>query len=72
LQTFDNILLLSVELFTQIDDVKMQTQICGQFAYYQEMILRKGSDFAERFHPQLETMISLALNRLRYPDWYDL
>jgi hypothetical protein len=37
------------------------------------MILRKGEDsFAERFHPQLETMVSLALKRMRYPEWFDL
>lgn len=74
LETFDHILMLSVDLFSKIDDVKMQTLICGQFSQYQEMILRKGDSgqFAERFLPQLETMTMLALKRLRYPEWFDL
>jgi hypothetical protein len=70
LSVFDQILMISVELFAKVDNVKMQTLIVGQFQSYQEMILRLMN--TDRFNPQLETMIGLALQRIRYPDWFEV
>lgn len=44
---FDRILDLSMNLF-QLDDMKMQSIICEQFAQYQELIIRMKTD---RFNP---------------------
>ena len=65
---FDKILDLSMNLF-QLDDMKMQSIICDQFVSYSEMIIRMKTD---RFNPQIEAMIGLSINKLRYPDWYSI
>jgi hypothetical protein len=68
LEVFDKILQLSMNLF-QIDDMKMKSIICGQFTSYQELLFRMNTD---RFNPQFEMMISLSIQHLKYPEWFDI
>ena len=65
---FDRILDLSMNLF-QLDDMKMQSIICEQFAQYQELIIRMKTD---RFNPQIEAMIGMCIEKLKYPEWYQM